>query len=1069
MIKLFRTFAVLTIKITEKSIYNKTKTPLFFEIKVKRKYITMKKFLLSLVLSVLTVTSFAQKIDVSGIVMDGDTREAIMAATVQILNPKDSSMVGGAATDSKGAFKIKNVKKGKYVLKVSYIGYNDHILPLDLSNAKNPFDAGYVTIRENSRLLKETVVSAAAAQVQVVGDSVVYNASAYRTPEGSMLEDLIKKLPGATMDDDGTIKINGKTVNKILVDGKEFFLNDKEMALKNIPTNIIDKLKTYDRKSDLARVTGIDDGEEETVIDLSLKKGMNQGWFGNADLAGGTQHRYSARVNLNRFLDGQQYSLVGNANNVGGRGFGGGGGRGGGWGRGGNGLRSNKDLGFNFATGNDIIEVGGNVRYRYNGSDAQTISNTEKFSTNGGASQYTAKNSNSWGSNYGLNADFRMEWKPDSLTNIIFRPSGNISRNRSKSSDTSATFNGNPYDYSDNPLEDVINTNNRVSALDSILVTSESNLSQSYSLTKSLNGELQVNRKLNDRGRNITFRATGSVSSSDSKSLSASSVVYTAEEMKDNSKNNNRYQASPGKSHSYSLMGTYSEPIADRTYLQFSYRFNYSYNKSDRKTGVFDSYDPTVYNDIVEALNANRYNVAGALDQILTKGLIPDYDSEEAHKLAQYSEYRNYDHTASISFRKVTDLLNFSAGVDFMPQHSTMDYKYMNVDTLVSRSVFNFAPHVDLRVNFDKQTTLRVNYRSRSSQPSMTNLLDIRDDSRPNQITLGNPGLKPQLNHNFGLNFNTFAMEAMRSIFVFGNGSFTQNAITNVKTTFTKTGQEVTKPMNITGSWNAMLGFGYNQSFGPENLFSINSVTTSNYNHQVSYLSNVTDAAYTSDYVFELGEKTASNSLGLGERLSFGYRKNWFEASLNGNVNYTHARNSQMASANRDSWDFSYGAEFNFLFDWGTSLSTDISESSRRGYSTKEMNTNELLWNIQVSQSFLKGKALTVSLQWNDILGQQSNISRTLNALQQSDSRSNAIYSYGMIHVIYKLNIFGGKNANGTDQERVMTPWGTMRPGDMQGGPGGRGGNNNRSGNRGGNGSRPAGGFGGGFGGGRPF
>lgn len=1028
----------------------------------------MKRIFITFMLSILAITTFAQKIDVSGIVMDGDSREAIMAATVQILNPKDSSMVAGAATDTKGGFLIKNVKKGKYILKVSYIGYNDHNLPLDLSKAKNPFDAGYITIRENSRLLKETVVSAAAAQVQVVGDSVVYNASAYRTPEGSMLEDLIKKLPGATMEEDGTIKINGKTVNKILVDGKEFFLNDKEMALKNIPTNIIDKLKTYDRKSDLARVTGIDDGEEETVLDLSLKKGMNQGWFGNADLAAGTKHRYSGRVNLNRFLDGQQYSIIGNANNVGGRGFGGGGGRGGGWGRfGGAGLRSNKDVGFNFATGNDIIEVGGNVRYRYNGSDAETVSNIEKFmkpDENGTITpnQFTAKRENSWGSNYGLNADFRMEWKPDSLTNIIFRPSGSISRNRSKSKDTNGTYNGNPYDIDDPiyALEHKLNT------LDSILVNSELSLSQSYSLNKNLNGELQVNRKLNDEGRNITFRATGALSNSESKSLSASSVVYTDESMKDLSKNNNRYSTTPGNSHSYSLQATYSEPIAERTYLQFSYRFNYSYNKNDRKTGIFNSYDPAVYNQIVESLERNRYNVSGALDDLLDSSILPEYESNEAKKLAQFSEYRNYDHTASISFRKVTDLLNFSAGIDFMPQRSTMDYKYMNVDTVVTRKVFNFAPHVDLRVNFDKQTTLRVNYRSRSSQPSMTNLLDIRDDSRPNAITMGNPGLKPQLNHNLGINFNTFAMESMRSIFVFGNGGFTQNAITNVRTTFKQTGQEVTKPVNITGSWNAMLGMGYNQSFGPENLFSMNAFTNANFNHQVSYLSTVNQGAYDPNKEIVLGEKAATNNLGIGQRLSFGYRKNWFDASINGNVNYTHARNSQMASANRDTWDFSYGAEFNFIFDWGTSLSTDISESSRRGYSTKEMNTNELLWNIQVSQSFFKGKALTVSLQWNDILGQQSNISRTINALQQSDSRSNAIYSYGMIHVIYKLNIFGGKNANGTDQERVVTPWGTFKPSDMPGG-GRPGGNNNRGGNGGGN----RGGFGGGRPGGfgRPF
>ena len=951
----------------------------------------MKKLFSTLLLALVATAVMAQsKFTVKGVIIEKGTNEAIPSATVRILNLPDSSMVDGAATSLNGSFTIKDVKKGKYAIKVTYIGYTDHVLPLDLTKAKDKtFDIGYITLTEDSKMLKDAVVTAAAAQVQVVGDSVVFNAAAYRTPEGSMLEDLVKKLPGATMEDDGTIKINGKTVNKILVDGKEFFLNDREMALKNIPTNIIDKLKTYDRKSDLARVTGIDDGEEETVLDLSLKKGMNQGWFGNLDAAAGTQHRYSGRANLNRFLDGQQYSLVANANNVGGRGFGGGGGRGfGGFGGfGGGGLRSNKDIGFNFATGNDIIEVGGNVRYRYNGSDSQTETNSENYYST--STNYSTSKSNSWGSNYGVNADFRMEWKPDSMTNIIFRPSGSISRNRSRSKSSNATYNANPYENEYGTFADPLSMLDRITVLDSILVNSNVSSSQSYSLSKNLNGELQINRKLNNQGRNITLRATGAISSSESNNLSAASVKYRTGAAQD--KNNNRYSTTPNSSHNYSLQATYSEPIANRTYLQFSYRFNYSYNKSDRATGIFDSYNPVVYTSISEALERNRYNVAGAIDELIQKGYQPDYTDPEAIKLAQFQEYRNFDHTATISFRKVTDDYNFSVGLDFLPQHSTLNYRYMGQNyPEITRTVYNFAPSIDFRYNFDKQTQFRINYRSRTSQPSMTNLLDITDDSNPLNITKGNPGLKPSLNHNFNLNYNTFQMESMRSVFVFGGGGFTQNSISNRVYYNEETGVRTTKPENINGNWNANLGFGFNQSFGPENLFSVNSMTNGSFNHQVQY---VDETKYAND-------KSSTNNLTLGQRLSFSYRKDWFDASINGNVNYSHARNSMVEANNRDTWNFSYGAEFNFFFDWGTSLSTDISESSRRGYSSADMNTNELLWNIQVSQSFLKGKALTVSLQWNDILGQQSNISRTISAMSSSDSRSNAIYSYGMIHVI---------------------------------------------------------------------
>ena len=226
-------------------------------------------------------------------------------------------------------------------------------------------------------MLAEAVVTAEAPQVQVVEDTLVYTSSAYRTPEGAMLEELVKKLPGAEIDDEGNVKINGKDLSKIMVDGKEFFGGDVKTGLKNLPVDMIEKLKTYDKKSDLARITGIDDGEEETVLDLTVKKGMNQGWFGNADVAGGTEDRYMGRFMLNRFVDKTQVSVVGSANNVNDQGFSGGGGppR---WRRN-NGLTATKMLGVNFATQTDKLELGGSARYNYQDGDIASIGSTEDF------------------------------------------------------------------------------------------------------------------------------------------------------------------------------------------------------------------------------------------------------------------------------------------------------------------------------------------------------------------------------------------------------------------------------------------------------------------------------------------------------------------------------------------------------------------------------------------------------------------------------------------------------------------------------------------------------------------
>ena len=965
----------------------------------------MKRTLLSCLFGAMAATVFAQsKFNVSGIVMEKGTNEVIPSATVRILSLPDSTLVTGAATDTKGAFNIQNVKKGKYALKVTFVGYNDHVLPLDLTNKKGKdVSMGYITLTDDAKLLKEAVVSANAAQVQVSGDSLVFNASAYRTSEGSALEELVKKLPGAEIDNDGNITINGKSVSKILVDGKEFFLNDKNLALKNIPTNIIDKIKSYDRKSDLARVTGIDDGEDETVLDLTIKKGMNQGYFGNVDLALGTEHRYTEKLNLNRFSDNKQFTLIGSANNIGDRGFGGGGGRG--WGWGGNGLQAYKDLGFNFATATDVLETGGNVRMRYSGSDNQNMSSTQNFVTKTGA--FTESHSISKSSNISANLDLRFEWKPDTMTNIIFRPSANYSRNRGYNSSRRATFNDNPDLYPQSQEDPIGYAEANVLNTDSIfnlIVNTNISVGQTYSTSKGFNGELQANRKFNSEGRNLTFRVTANYSDSESKQLTASNIGYHAT---GKSTSNNRYYLTPGENLNYSLQLTYSEPIAYKTYLQFSYRFNYGYSMNDRAANVWAD-DVVQYYALSQALQQNRYDVAGALDQMLQ--LYPanadHYTDSVANRLSQYSEYRNYNHTASITFRKVGEKYNLSFGVDFLPQHSKLNYKYMGKEyPEVTRTVYNFAPNLDFKYDFNKQTQLRVNYRGRTRQPSMTNLLDITDDSDPLNISKGNPGLKPSFNHNMRLNFNTYNVELQQGIFAWAGVTLTRNDISNRTSYDANTGVRTTMPENINGNWNGYIGGGFNRGLGEKKYFTINNTTSLNYSHQLSYL----DPRQYED------EMSKTNQLGINERLSFGFRKDWFEISANGNLNYRHSRNNVVSTSNLDTWDFSYGAEMNLNFDFGLSFTTDVSESSRRGYSTASMNTNEFIWNAKISQSFLRGRALTISFEWNDILQNRSNISRTLTAMSSSDTEYNAIYSYAMFHVIYKLNIFGGKNAHGVD------------------------------------------------------
>ena len=867
------------------------------------------------------------------------------------------------------------------MLRISYIGYVMKCIDVDLSSQKKKkVDIGYITMTTDDIQLKGVEVTAHAAKVMVSGDSLVYNTSAYCVPEGSTLEALVKQLPGAKVDKEGNITINGKTVSKILVDGKEFFLNDKEVAMKNIPTEMIDKLKTYDRKSDLSRVTGIDDGEEETVLDLTVKKGMKNGWYGNVNLGAGTQHCYSERFNVNHFKDDFQATLLGSANNVSDMGFGGGGGR---WGWGSQGLRSSKEIGGNFATAKSKLETGGSVRYRYDGSDNVNTSSTEYF--NATLAKFNEDYTKNMTSNNRLTGNFRMEWKPDTMTNIIFRPDFTYSRNRGRGYSTSASYSANPNDNIINRLAD-------------IMVNSNANRNMSYSTNTTLKGELQANRKLNSRGRNLTLRVVGNYGDGRSKQLSAANIIYNSV---GSDQQNNRYYETPAKN--FGLLGqmTYSEPIADRIYVQLSYTYDYSYSKNDRRAYIYDSY---AYQTLSQSMEQNRYDIPAVLRFMDEMQYVLNGSDSIANRLSQFSEYRNYNQTASLSFRRVRKNYNFSIGLDFLPQRTTLNYKYMDKEyPEIMRKVFNIAPRVNLRWNFDKQTNLHVRYNGRTRQPSMTNLLDITDDSNPLVISKGNPGLKPSFSHNIFANFNSYKAEQQQGIYSWLWFNATRNSIDNKTIYDNTTGVRTTMPMNINGNWNGGGGVGFNTGLGKQKLFNMGIDLGGDYSRRVGF--------YNNDFEGSDAEmKSVTKSVNLNSGLDFSYRKDQISIALNGRLDYAHSKNDLNPMGNMNTYDFSYGAEFEWTAPWGTSLSTDIGMSSRRGYSSREMNTNELLWNAQLAHSFLKGHALTVMLEVNDILGQQTNISRNIDALMRTDSRHNAIYQYGMLHVIYRFNILGGKN-----------------------------------------------------------
>lgn len=911
---------------------------------------------------------------ISGNVHDAELKEPMVQATVQLFWAKDSSFVGGTVTDLRGNFAVEAPSNGIFRVKISSIGFQP--IQREVTIRRNQsVDMGQLMMATDAVLLKEAVVTGRAAQVVVKKDTLVYNPEAYRTPEGSPIEELIKRIPGAEVDEDGNITINGKAVKKILVDGKEFMLGDVETALKNIPVEIIQNMKFYDQQSDQARITGIEDGNKETVIDFTIKKGMNRGYMTNLDLAGGTEHRYASRGMASSFTDKTRFVLMGNFNNKDENA--------GWWNR--RGLNANKMLGtnFNYDDG-EKLKADASVRWNHRDGDNQSENASENFysQTNRTFSNSFSRSlsrSNNW------NGNIRVEWKPDTLTNLLLRANGSMGTNDGLSTSMSATYDDDPYLYVADPLGMVHDT---TSPLYSHLVNRNHGASLSYGENKNAWAMLQFYRRLNPRGRNITLRVEGSMGDSDNRNVSNNEVAL---HRVDSSYYTARYNTTPSDNKGYVLSALYSEPLWKGAHLQFNYELRYNQNKSDRQTYDFSHLPTNPFSDIAPSYRdwdpwIGSFDQA-ALDTLLDKNL------------SRFSEYKNYTHNIRVTLRHWQEEYDYNIGVLVQPQHSNFvqDYRGIYVDTI--RDVTNITPTIDFHYKFSDQQNIYVHYRGDTRQPDITQLLEIRDDSNPLYITSGNSGLKPQFTNSLNIYYNNYIQKYKRSIVLYGNYRHIRNSISNMVTYNPETGGSESRPENINGNWNADGGFNFSTAIDSMGHWNVGSDTRLRYNNYVSYVSQGMSGSV----------KNTTKSTNVTQRLNASFRNDWLEVTLDGNVNYQHSRNELQPSADLDTWRFSYGGQMMVRLPIGLEISTNIHENSRRGYNDPSSNTNELIWNGQISKSFLKSKTLVVALNFYDLLGQQSNYDRWVNATGRSDTRYNSINSYAMLHVRYRLNMFGGK------------------------------------------------------------
>ena len=916
-----------------------------------------------------------QRLTISGQLLDADLKEPMVQATIQLFTVTDSTFVGGAVSNERGNFIVQAPSAGTFRLRITTVGYQTIDREVTLRRNES-LDLGNLMMETESVMLQEAVVTGRAAQVIVRKDTIMYNPEAFRTPEGSAIEELIKRIPGAEVDEDGNITVNGKEVKKILLDGKEFMLGDVETALKNIPVSIIQNLKFYDQQSDQARITGIDDGEKETVLDFSIKKGMNRGYMTNLDLAGGTKHRYASRGMGSSFTDKTRIVLLGNFNNKDENA--------GWWNR--RGLNARKMLGtnLNYDDGKKL-KLDASIRWNHRDGDNQTENASENFYSGSSRTFSNTSTSNFTRSN-NWRGNIRVEWKPDSLTNILLRANGNYGTDDATNTSLSATFNDDPYLYTTDPLGEL-------SPLSNILVNHNQSASLTYSDNQNAWAMLQLYRRLNPKGRNIVVRLEANGGSSNSENTSNNEVhlfLVKNQAGQDSTYYTARYNTTPSNQSGYVLSTTYSEPLWKGAHLQFNYELRYNQNKSDRQTYDFSHLPENPFAGIEPEYRD--------WDPWLSS-LYSQMDSYLDKNLSRFSEYKNYTHNFRLTLRHKVEKYDYNIGFLVQPQHSNFiqDYRGIYVDTI--RNVTNLTPTLNFHYKFSDQSNLWIHYRGDTRQPEMTQLLDITDDSNPLYITQGNPGLKPQFTNSLNAYYNNYIVRHKRSIVLYANYRHIRNSISNLVRYNPETGGSISRPENINGNWNMNAGFTFNTALDSTAHWNIGSDTRLRYNHYVSYVAQQqADAA-----------KNTTRTTNLNERLTFGYRNDWLEVTLDGTVNYQHSRNELQPTADLDTWQINYGGQFLVRLPLDFEISMNLHERSRRGYNDDSMNTNELIWNGQISKPFLKNKSLIVALNFYDLLGQQSNYERWINATSRSDTQYNSVNSYAMLHVRYRLNMFGGK------------------------------------------------------------
>ena len=932
----------------------------------------------SIVVFLLFFTAFsgaawAQNAGIKGGVNDKTDSKPIVAATVSLLKRVDSSLISTTVTGATGAFSFSNLSSDSYILKVNALNYQEFISFITLKDTVRIL-SNFVLNRQDKDLSNVTVV-ARTPPVVVKGDTSQFSANQYKVNPDATTEDLIKKMPGITVAKDGTVTAQGETVRKVTIDGKDFFGDDASAALKNLPSEVVDKIQVFDRLSDQSRLTGVDDGNSTKAINVVTKAGLKNGRFGRVFGGYGTDERYNAGGNVSFFKGNRRLSLVGNFNNInqqnfasqdllgltssgGGRPGGGQQGGGGRWNGGGNndfnvgqsnGISRTNAAGLNFSNqyGKNVT-LAGSYFYNQSKNTNQSITTRETFLGGKDTSLFTKQISSSVNNNTNNRINLRFEYNIDSNNSLFIIPSINFQQNNSTSFSDYKSYYG---ARGGGAVYDTANTSLGKNTSDRTGFNIRNNILYRHGFQK--------------KGRSITFGLNTTFSKNNSENISNADFRYFKNTGIFDSLQNQFYD---NVSNGYSVGGTiaYTEPLSKKAQLQLDYNPSVQKNDADQQTFNFDGQK---YSNLDQSLSNKFNNTITTNNAGLTYRFMPDRDNM------------------------------FSVGVSFQNAKLESDRTFPT-KTNISQSFSNILPNLIWRKKISAASNIRVFYRTSTNFPSVNQLQDVVNQSNQLVVSTGNPALKQSFtqfvatrysytNSKTGKSFfaNLFLQTAGNFItsatFIPRKDSVIQNGIVLQK------GSQLTKPVNLDGYRSARTFFNYSM---PLKAFKTNLNLNAGfaYSRLPGFTNNVN--IITNNIVYNAGVVLASN---ISEFVDF-------NLSYNSNFNQTFGN----GSGNNNFVNQAIGAQVNLLSKSGWFVQNDVSYQANSGLSAG-FNQKFSLWNAAIGKKFLKNKVGELKLSVFDLLKQNQSIFRTVDARFIEDAQNQVLQQYFLLTFTYNLKNFG--------------------------------------------------------------